>query len=351
MTKPPVKPYVGPWPKPPAKPHVEPWPFAESDRHAWPDGKSQKFAENLELAQLEVRRKRTDAEIARRKAETDAALERAKAQAQADLDFEVAALKTVIEVAKGGIDRARASADFVEKAAAAIGLVYTTILGVAFSAAERPFPARGLIPAFFLALAVVCSAYFLAWLGDPDEELEADDVPSDQSRASIKAKITNDFILLMRRSVQRRKWLRASVAFLAMGVAFLAAPYVTLGDPPAASNIEWPSAQQAEPQAPDALRAIVYQAQVNEAATREKEPITGDLDWIWWVAAGVGLLVILALSQFPRGEAAEKRRISPYWLVILRKHGAEAALDVLRRENLLTEEEVREKRARLPRSK
>ena len=71
--------------------------------------------------------------------------------------------KAIYEVQKGSIDRVRSGAEFVEKAAAGILAVYSAVLGVVFSVSDKaPLPVRGLIPAIFLALALVLAAFFLA---------------------------------------------------------------------------------------------------------------------------------------------------------------------------------------------
>jgi hypothetical protein len=57
--------------------------------------------------------------------------------------------ESMLEVAKGGIDPARQGADAIRTAAAAVGVIYTGVLGLAFSA-DHPLPVRGLSPAVFL---------------------------------------------------------------------------------------------------------------------------------------------------------------------------------------------------------
>lgn len=75
-----------------------------------------------------------------------------------------------LDVAKEQIGRSQARATFVAQAAAAIGTVYTAILGLAFGfihGSERPVPATGIIPAIFIGLALVlagayaCSSYII----------------------------------------------------------------------------------------------------------------------------------------------------------------------------------------------
>jgi hypothetical protein len=111
-----------------------------SDDDGWPladDCQDEKggFNKELCLAKLEVRKKRTDQEIARAKAERDA-----------DLGVEEEYYKAVFEVAKGSIDRARSFAETVQKATGAIITLYTAILALAFSVSERPLPGRALSP-------------------------------------------------------------------------------------------------------------------------------------------------------------------------------------------------------------
>src|SRR5262245_3872547 len=143
----------------------QPWPFIGSDRHGWPAG-----GDDAELykSKLAVRVKRTEQEIAR------AAADRAAARA-----LELEYYKGVLEVAKGSIERARGAAEFVQKASGGIGVIYAAILGVAFSVSERPLPSRGVLPAIFLGISVVCATYFLAWL--PTREPRAEDMTRDES--------------------------------------------------------------------------------------------------------------------------------------------------------------------------
>src|SRR5580765_4158084 len=162
-------------------PKRQPWPYRNSDADAWPAarGNQEEFNKQLDLANLEVRKKRTDAEIANAKADRDAAL-------ASNQKF----YEAVFDVAKGSIDRARESADFVQKGASALVAIYGAVLGVAFSVSDRPLPARGIIPAFFLGLAVVCASYFIAWL--PDADAKADE--ADATGETQGEKLANTFI-------------------------------------------------------------------------------------------------------------------------------------------------------------
>jgi hypothetical protein len=245
---------------------IEPWPFVPSDKHGWPPLSGDAEAEKLLFtAQLEVRKKRTDQEIAR-----------AAAENAADLALEKAFYDGIVDVAKGSIDRARASADFVQKAAAAIGTIYAAALGVSFSVAERPFPARGVLPAIFLGVSIVCATYFLAWLhryeGDETEETRDDSPPA----TPLLDRLTRLYIRWNRHiALERRKWLRASVVALGASIVLLPAAFIPLGKRPAAPSIQWPQPAQAAPAANIELRKILYQGEVSEATKVTKAPVTG----------------------------------------------------------------------------
>jgi hypothetical protein len=281
----------------------EPWPYIESDQDSWPDPapQSEEQAQALYAAKLEARKKRTDQEIGR-----------AASDAAADTALNQSFFQGILDVAKGSIDRARASADFVQKAAAAIGAIYTTILGVSFSVADRPFPSRGLPAAIFLGVAIVCSTYFLAWL-DPTESKRQDDILDDAPPGTSLGWRRVRFYVRWNRhaSRDRAKWLRASVVALAAAIALLPAAFIPIGHVASHAPTHWPAAKDAAPSEPVALRAILYQAQVTQAANPATSAATGRLDWIWWViAAGLGVLTF-TLAQFPREAAAQPKSRKP----------------------------------------
>jgi hypothetical protein len=152
---------------------------------------------------------------------------------------------------------------------------------------------RGVIPAVFLAIALVFSAFYLAY-------------PSGTSAISAPTESTKQawfvgFGRWMEELVNRRSnFLRASLVALAFGAAFLPAAFVhvktTPADPP--TKAEWP----APPSDNVDLQKILYKAQVAEAAKlREKAApeSKGEFDvdewWIWAAAAGALAIVILIL--------------------------------------------------------
>jgi hypothetical protein len=241
-------------------------------------------------AKLEVRKKRTDEQIARKKALEDA-----------DRENEKAFYTALLEVAKGSIDRARASADVVQKAAAAIVTLYVGILGVAFAVAENPLPLRGVYPAIYLGLAIALSTVFLAFLPDASEEetVEASGVGEEDVRGLALA---NLFIRWTRaQALVRSRWLRASVIALAVGVAFLPAPFITAGSTSVESTeAEWPDPTSVFPSSHIELRKIVYTAQVDAFAQEVKaaKPVVKANDWAWFVLFMIGLAFVVGVLLF-----------------------------------------------------
>jgi hypothetical protein len=72
-----------------------------------------------------------------------------------------------LDVAKGTLDRALKRAEFLTAAAGAIGTSYAALLGLVYSAGgdtPRPLPATGIGPALFLGLALVLSAFYVAYI-------------------------------------------------------------------------------------------------------------------------------------------------------------------------------------------
>jgi hypothetical protein len=280
----------------PATPGVEPWPYQEADRHGWPaqsdcEG-SQELADELCKAKLEVRKKRTDQEIARAKAETDAALA-----------LEANYYTAVLEVAKGAIDRSRASADLVQKAAAAIVTLYAGVLALAFSVANNPLPGRALFAAVLLGLAIALSTAFLAFLPameDEDERLTLEEV-GEGGKAGER--LARTFVLWTRKaSLVRAPWLRGAVVALLGAVILLPAPFVKLGDPVKQdAAIAWPKLPATQGNLE--LQKILYSAEVTEKAELRKRPLANGSDdelWTWGFVAFLILTLLFAAGFLPR---------------------------------------------------
>lgn len=272
----------------------QPWPYKPADAHGWPDASDcDQNGISVELckAKLEVRKKRTDQEIAREKAEKDA-----------DLAVEQEYYKAVLDVGKGAIERARASAETVQKGAAAIVTLYTGVLALAFSAAEAPLPGKALFAAVLFGVAILLSTAFLAFLPEAGTQDDARSAAGKEEQPGER--FTSMFVGWTRKAaLQRAHVLRASVIALAGAVILMPAPFVTVGDKeqPEKPDIAWP---KPDPAAGDSaqLQKVLYTAQVAETAEQRKAPIAaGDnTEKFWWGVFAIAVLATGVVLVFRR---------------------------------------------------
>jgi hypothetical protein len=160
------------------------------------------------------------AEIARRDFERESAARKA--------DYELAKVvhDARVEVAKSSIERARTAAEFVRNAAAGIVTIYTGVLGVAFATGDgsRALPARGIVPAVFLALSLVlATAYVAFFTRGPNTKvpLLSSSLPLRQEQ-----RIRTFSAWVFEGIWRRATLLRAAVISLGAGAATLPAPFV-----------------------------------------------------------------------------------------------------------------------------
>jgi len=178
-----------------------------------------------------------------------------------DAPFHQAVFQAYLDAAKAQIDRSITRGQAVFTAAGAIGTIYTGILGLAFSVSQAGhfLPARGLIPAVFLGLAIACTSVYLAYIKVPpgtpsgvpplrtflysrqpsgQEEPEATQ-PSGQDKLQRVSFLPSQRLLDERNAfiqwieqevIVRLPWLRAAVVSLALGVLFLPIAFVGLPD-------------------------------------------------------------------------------------------------------------------------
>lgn len=141
-----------------------------------------------------------------------------------------------IEVAKGKLDRASKSADFVTTAAGAIGTLYTGLLALVYSVASdpaRPLPARALAPAIFLALAFLFSVINIAFVRSRGEAFHL--LPTAQNWLDQEYRLAR-FIQWMELGARRRGWaIRSAIIFLGAAIALLPLPFISIS--PTASGI------------------------------------------------------------------------------------------------------------------
>jgi hypothetical protein len=209
-------------------------------------------------------------------AETDSFIAWATANRQAeiaDLNTFTTALYTV---STASVDRSRTAAELVQKASAAIAVLYTGAITLAFSVTDNPLPARGALTPIFLGLAVVLSTAYVAYIG-PKQGYS----PGPQPTVGLEPKAferLNAFIAFTHKIATRRSGaLRASVVALGVGLVFIAAPFIALGTPEGKDytdldeSLQWASI---EPGAPDP----VLSAQAAELASARKDATSAAVD-------------------------------------------------------------------------
>jgi hypothetical protein len=229
-----------------------------------------------------------DAKLARVQKDSDGV-------AEVDQEF----FKSIFAVAQQSIDRARDGADTVQKAAAAIAALYTSLLGVVFSVQDHPLPSRGIIPMLFLGLAILASTAYLAYL---TRAKAVDVLTPAPSSFQQKLERARSFIEWTRTVVEHNSYLlKLSVVALAVGLVFLPAPFVSFksAQPSNSSAVvtpDWPKPSENAGSNIE-LQKIVYAAQVEEAAEQRKPATTAPEDTgrndAWWWAAAVALVLTL----------------------------------------------------------
>lgn len=206
------------------------WPAPPGDTGADPALALALFS--AQLAEVAMRRARHAATIERDLQTEEAAFYEAREwELEVKAREEDAALShtehdAYLEVAKGSIERARSGAEAARNAAAAIGGLYVGVLGVSFAATDggTPLPARGVIPAAFLGLAVAFATAYVALLRPGNVR---DVTAADIDLASIQAARVAAFISWTSELSSRNAWaLHAAVFSLGVGVASLPLPFV-----------------------------------------------------------------------------------------------------------------------------
>lgn len=218
----------------------------------------------------------------------------------------------MIDAAKASVDRAYAGADAVRNAAAAIGAIYTAVLGVAFSV-NKPLPPRGVIPAIFLGSAIVLATAYVAF--PIRQRVKRRWPPQEEDSVKGEFTYTATFIWWITDRVFLKAFaLRAAILSLAFGVAFLPVGFIAAGSMPVgATNLPaWPSPPLRD--SPTDLDLALYQVQVAEVASQRQakleaasEGSQGGVTVLYWAAGVCGLLVFAIPLAF---RALDTRRES-----------------------------------------
>lgn len=233
--------------------------------------------------------------------------------------------ESVRDVAKTALEHADALPQLVITAAGAVVTLYTGVLALVFAAANHPLPARGLIPALFLGLAIASAVGYAGYI----TRSHATDFKPDDHVWTNAIAYTNGFVDWINSAIEARAWLmRAAVLFLALGVAFLPSAFIdfttagqgqagsTPGAPSVAALAAWPTIGSSDPSVTADLQKILYQAQVDEVATERaaaakqaaepvsvKGPLGGSMsdELLLGLAVVLGLLAIGAARWPLRG--------------------------------------------------
>lgn len=172
-----------------------------------------------------------------------------------------------MESAKGGLERATAGAQATRSAAAAIGVIYAAVLGVAFSV-DKPLPPRGLIPAVFLGLAIVMATAYEAY---PARQKSGQNFPreTDQGPLYDTQTYAARYVEWVTARINLKAYaLRVAIMSLALGVAALPVGFISLGARIATPELpSWPDPPGG---IETELAKTLYEAQVAEVALQRE---------------------------------------------------------------------------------
>ncbi len=218
--------------------------------------------------------------------------------------------ETLLDATTKSVERARASGQYVQGAAAAVGTLYTAVLALVFTAKDNPLPFRGLLPTFFLGLAVVLAAFYVAFLTQPRGTAgpRFGSFTADEARMIIRADF---FVRWSNRMVaERQEFIRGAVMSLAIGVVLLPVGFIDLpatdptpvADSAATSQVAiatpspvptpWPTPEFVSP--PE-VAAVLYQAQLDEFTGQDGEAAAEADDLGLTVGLGIVGLVAVGL--------------------------------------------------------
>ena len=273
------------------------WP--DPDWLEWPAATSEDEAKTVFAAKVEARKLRIQA-----------AINRARDEHAADLAQNAMVQTAFVESAKSGLDRARANVEQLQKAAAVVATIYSSVLAATYSI-SKPVPARGLLPAFFLGLSLVLATAYLSYLGRHARSDQVSfDRTSDPTGVSGQVMRVNVLSKAVGNAVRRRIYLmRAGVLAFAVGVMTLPIGFISFSDSTTASlatAIPWPSPRSTPTDTE--LEKIRYQAEVAEVARLRQaanNDTSGDVAAVTFIGA-VGLLMIFGGAAIGRSRKTKK---------------------------------------------
>ncbi len=185
-----------------------------------------------QLAQLDQQKAAFQARLDNQKADYASNMEVRKTGWVSDYALTEAVHKAYLDVAKQQLEKSYDRADFIQKASGAISTAYAAILAFTFGSEvgqTRPIlKLEGLMPTFFLGLAIAFSTAYIAFLTNlgyiADQSPVGDRIEDQLIRR-------DNFIRWTRQStLARAHLLQAAVLSLGAGIFFLPAAYIDTVD-------------------------------------------------------------------------------------------------------------------------
>jgi hypothetical protein len=180
------------------------------------------------IASIEVDKAQKISDIESIKLRDQNNFEREKADLNHDFLLDQKLYESYLEVAKSQISQANHRAEFIQKASATVGSVYTAVLALSFTFTE-PLSLRGIAPTFFSGLALVLSTAYVAHVMDPSVvHIE----PVIGGRIGKQRTGRNTFIkwTQIASGFDRRRLVQSSVLSLGFSIAFLPSAYLQVRD-------------------------------------------------------------------------------------------------------------------------
>ncbi len=199
------------WPAPPEKPQS-----AEAD-----------FAKILYQGVIDEVKTRWRDQVSAATEEQKLVAARLDGRVAAEDALRLAVQSAYLDVVRGALDRALTRANFVTAVAGAVGTSYAALLALVYSVSGnqlKPLPPTGIVPAVFLGLSFVLSAFYVAYIRPYTK-------PGHILPTGTGAYMQEDrllfFIKWVNDGTMQRAWaLRVSIVCLGIGVALMPLPFL-----------------------------------------------------------------------------------------------------------------------------
>jgi len=140
--------------------------------------------------------------------------------------LELAVYNAYLDVTKSNANRSIERAEFVQKAAVAVGTAYVAVIGLSFGAGNQNtiLPLQGIVTTIFLGLSIFLASAYVAFIAKPKAE---PGVVKGSTMPEYNREQLNVFIRWARSPALRRLYLlQAAVISLGIGIMFLPLAYL-----------------------------------------------------------------------------------------------------------------------------